>query len=274
MALPACERIADAPPPIPDAPPVATPAVSSPELTRSDLIEALALAASAHAAGEPETAGAQLSGRTFSIRAPFGCFGPLGDDATPEAASLGGEGLAEWQWSDDGRSQILSLRPADWTRSRLVGATDASEWERVDGYWIPRPWLASDACPATPSATAPPDSPAGTAELPQTPSPVPAPFTAGIAAIQSAEDSRLGRRSGDAYRFIVRSPAGDPPLAAPRAGYRLVLQGRISKFPDGRPVHCSASSPNRRPTCIVAAVLDGVRFETSEGTRLSEWRPG
>lgn len=275
-----CER-ETAPPKSSVPAPAPAPSTGAPTaLSRAELVAALALAASAHAAGASNAEGPALAGRPFSLRLPFGCFGPAGEGASPTAAALAGDGLASWRWSEDRRSQILSLRPVDWTRSSLLGVSGDPMWDRADGYWIARPWLASDDCPAaSPSTTSSPTvesenqgaSPPTEAQI-GAPNAAASPFTAGLAAIQTAEGSRLGRRAGEPYSFTVRGVDGTAPVA-PAAGYRLVLEGRIGTFPDGRAVRCSAPNPNRRPTCIAAVALDNVRFETASGARLSEWRP-
>ena len=68
---------------------------------------------------------------------------------------------------------------------------------------------------------------------------------------------------------VIRQP---PP--APTGGYRLILEGRMSAFADGRAIRCRASSPDQRPVCIGAVQLDRVAFEDAGGAVLSEWRPG
>jgi hypothetical protein len=96
----------------------------------------------------------------------------------------------------------------------------------------------------------------------------------GLAAVFTSEDSRVGRRDGRAYAFTIR-PTGDTPLAAPAAGYRVVLEGRLTSFPDGRAIRCRASSPDQRPVCIAAMRLDRVAFTNADSSvLLSEWRPG
>lgn len=245
-------RPAPAPAPRPAAapPPVTAPAA----LTRADILSALAKAASDHAAGgKPDTA---LAGRTFAIRLPFGCWGP-------EPAGAAKDGLAHWTWSKDRNSIRLTASPADWGRSPLlVPAGVEPPWDGVEGFWIARPWLTSDACPAAQAAAA------GAPPLAL----APAPMTMGLAAILSPEGSRLGRRDGEAYSFVIRGE-GETPPALPIGGYRLVLEGRIRTFPDGSPVRCTSDSPDRRPVCLAAVQLDVVAFEDAAGGRLSEWRP-
>lgn len=289
LIIAACDRN-PTPPPV-TSPTEPAPAVQPTALSRAEIVAALALAASAHAAGAAPSEAATIAGRPFAIRLPFGCFGSA-EPGNRRALEVAGDGLASWSFSDDRTSQTLRLTPIDWTRSPLLlEAGTEPAWEHVDGYWIARPWLEADACPVappppSPSPTAAPDAEAAeTVEAapdgPQTVEPVitaglavPAspPFTAGLASIRAEGGSRLGRQPGEAYSFVVRAPEGGA-LSAPENGYRVVLQGRISTFPDGHAVRCSTESPNRRPVCVAAVVLDSVAFETATGERLSEWRP-
>ena len=158
--------------------------------------------------------------------------------------------------------ETLKMGPGDWAGSALIaGGADAPDWEAVEGFWIPRPWLGSESCPnvrSDPLQTAQADA---------------APQTVGLAAIFEAGGSRIGQRNGRAYTFTVR-PEGGAALKPPAQGYRLVLEGRIASYPDGRAIRCRATGPDQRPVCVVAAKLDRVAFETSESKMLSEWRPG
>lgn len=250
-------------------------------LNRGELITALAQAGSAFSADRPGGADATIAGRTFEISLPFGCRGP-------DVSEPGGRGLARWGWSSDRTSILLGLKPDDLTRSSLVvPAGETPAWDRVEGYWIDRPWLADDACPrsASPAPAVPvPDTapvriatPARSAAGPvieiRPLTLPPSPQTAGLVVIQDAEASRLGRRRGQAYSTVVRG-SGEQPARPPVDGYRLVLSGRVGSFPDGRPIRCTSESPDRRPVCLAAIGLDRVAFETASGELLSEWRPG
>lgn len=235
-------------------PPIAAPTV----LDRAGLLAALSRAASDYAAGERPQGSGQLVGRPFVLRIPFGCNGPQATTAeTP------GDGLARWSWGPENRTIQLSLTPGDWlTPAPVSGAADGSDWEAIEGFWIPRPWLAAEGCP---TLGADPMQSGGTPPSPQ---------TAGLVAVFTAEDSRVGRRNGRAYAFTIR-PTGDTPLAAPAGGYRLILEGRIASFPDGREISCSASNADLRPVCIAAIRLDRVAFTSADSSvLLSEWRPG
>lgn len=233
-----------------------------PGLTRAELINALAQAASVHTAGSTAQGEDALVGRTFSLHLPFGCSGPSTTE-TPENA------IAQWTWGPGQDTIRLTMTPGDWTTSPLVAgavtstdapATATVTWEAVEGFWIARPWLATEACPAS--------------TLSQSISAPPSPQTAGLASVFTTDSSRLGRRDGRAYTHVIRAE-GDVPLAPPAAGYRLVLEGRVVAFPNGRATRCVSYSPDQRPTCVAAVQLDKVAFEDgTTGETLSEWRPG
>lgn len=255
----ACQREDSATPaPAPAPAPSETPVVAmapAPVLDRAGLLQAMDIAASAYAAGK-DPGGASLAGRRFVLRQAFGCAGP-----TPPATDAGaGDGLAAWSWGERRQSLKLSLAPGDWTDSPFL-AGGADSWEAAEGFWLPRPWLRAEGCP-------------GALGDPLASGPVaPSPQTVGLAAVFEEDGSRLGRRNGRAYEFTQRGD-GDQPPPAPSGGYRLVLEGRMTAFADGRAIRCRASSPDQRPVCIGAVQMDRVAFENAEGQMLSEWRPG
>lgn len=245
------EPVAVDPTPVP---PVATPAT----LTRTDLLAATARAASAYAASERIDGTDPLVGRPFALRVPFGCDGP-----SPTTAETAGDGLARWFWGPENQTIQLSLTPGDWLNTALISSAAAgSDWEAVEGFWIPRPWLAAETCSGL------------RADPLQSGDGAPSPQTLGLAAGFTGDDSRVGRRNGRAYAFTIR-PTGDTPLAVPVRGYRVLLEGRLASFPDGRAIHCRASSPDQRPVCIAAIRLDRVAFTNADSSvLLSEWRTG
>lgn len=87
---------------------------------------------------------------------------------------------------------------------------------------------------------------------------------------------RFPRRPPQRPGLCLHHPAdGDEPLEAPTGGYRVVLEGRLASFPDGRAIRCRASSPDQRPVCIAAIRLDRVAFTNADASvLLSEWRTG
>ncbi|MFN3930386.1 MAG: hypothetical protein ACK4JY_01440 [Brevundimonas sp.] len=253
----ACQREAEPAAPSPEP---ATPATSAPAtpvgpvaLDRRALLAAIDRAAADYAAGAEAASGESLAGRQFDIRLAFGCEGA---EASP--AEGVGDGLARWSWGPERENINLSLTPGDWTRS---AGTGQDQWEAVEGFWVARPWMAADGCP---SIRVDPLTSGAAAASPQ---------TVGLAAVFETGSSRIGRRNGRAYAHTIRQ-AGDAPLIALEAGYRVRLQGRMAAFPDGRAIRCRAANPNQRPVCVAAVQLDRVAFETPTGETLSEWRPG
>ena len=235
-------------------PPVVTPAPVA-ALDRAGLLAAIDEAASAYAGGVPPEE-ASLSGRRFVVRQVFGCIAE-----TSPALETNEDGIATWSRSTDGKNLKVTLTPNDWTASPLITEDGEPSWEAVEGVWLTRPWLKTDDCPRVPAS----DSPAGPA--------APAPQTVGLASVFEAEGSRLGRRNGRAYEHTVRG-VEDQPAVAPAQGYRLVLEGRMAAFPEGRSIRCRASGPDQRPVCIAAVQIDRVAFEDAAGALLSEWRGG
>lgn len=244
----------EAPPP---APPAAVPATlpALPEalapLGRAEIIEAAAAAASAHAAGQPPPPGhADLVGRRFVLRLPFGCQGPVG------AASS-----APMRAEFDPASSTLRLhaRAEVWTAERwvrsIVGARDV---EAIDGFWVDRPWIRSDACP---EARSPLDA-AGLV--------TPSPQTLALAELFEAGSSRVLRRDGRPYEAIKKVTAAE---VAERRGFNLVLEGDIADAAEGRPIGCLSESPDQRPVCLVAVRLDRVALEDRRSKEVyAQWR--
>lgn len=255
-ALAGCEPRAPAdavpaPAPEPAPPPQTGPAMP---LGRADLIGAAAAAAGAHAAGVAPGEGDPLVGRNFSVRLPFGCGGPASAETPPV------EGLAQARWqSPEREALLLTLTPADWTAAPIITGSGVA-WEVVEGHWIDRPWLLEDRCPTV--RVDPLRLGAAYVEPP----------SVGLAAVHPEGGSRLSRRDGRAYRFVIRGPAGGTPRLPPD-GFRLRLEGRIDAFPNGRAFRCDAPGPDARPVCVAAVALDRVAFETPDGATLSEWRP-
>ena len=251
LAVAACDRT-PAPEPEPEPrPPEPAPAPVTPPIapmSRVELLQALDAAASSFVGGQTVPASPRLAGRQFMLVQAFGCGGARPTSAEPGVASVerGGDGAL-----------TLSLRPADWSETALI-RTAAPQAEAVEGLWVTRPWLRGTGCP-----TVRPD--------PLTPGAVSA-QTYGLAAIFEEGGSRVARRDGRAYRHVIRAEEGAAPVEVPPEGYRLVVEGRLTAFPDGRAVRCSASGPDQRPSCIAAVEIDRVAFTDAAGATLSEWR--
>lgn len=257
-----------------EAPPPTTVVVPTPVLDRAGLLVAIDRAASAYASGQQiEQEG--LSGRRFLIRQAVGCLAPLA------AGGPAPQGVGVLMKIENAPDLKLTLSPADWTGS-LKRPEGTGEWEAAEGFWLTWPWMRTEGCPK-PQQLAADHVPRGDADAsvvkkaaaePSQETATEFPFhTAGLAAVFEVDGSRLKRRMGRAYEYTLRSD-GKTPLVEDRAGYRLVMEGRIAVFADGRSIQCRADDVDKRPVCVAAVNMERVAFETSEGQHLSEWRGG
>ena len=255
LLLGACQPEDTAPSPAAAPVETRTPVVAAapvPVLDRAAILQAMDAAASGYAGGQ-QAGDTSLTGRRFVVRQSFGCAGPSTDAAI-------GDGRAGWAWADGGKALKLTMAPGDWLASPQI-ADGAENWEAAEGFWLTRPWMRAEGCPFRRNTIA-------------TVSPLSAsPQAVGLVAVFTEDASRMGRRNGRAYEFTVRGE-GDQPPVAPADGYRLVLEGRMAAFADGRAIRCRADGPDQRPVCIGAVRLDRVAFEDGKGAVLSEWRAG
>jgi len=249
--------------PMAEAPPVPVGVAASPSpevspapqrtLFRTDLIETATAAASAYASGQtlaPRISEA-LVNRRFSLRIAFGCNGPADPDAAEQAF---------YQVLHTRETIKLTARPGDWKAlAQVTAGTMQSPVEAAEGFWISRPWDFNEECPVA-GTPRPPDL-----EAPRE--------TLGLVQLFGQDDSRVMRRDGRPYEVTLKAPEGAEMAdgAAPRA-YRLLLEGRLSRFSDDAVIHCWSPSPALRPTCIYAVQLDRIAFEDDGGKVLAEWR--
>lgn len=227
--------------------------LAPPVLTRADLIEGARVAAAAHASGEAPAEGADpLVRRTFRIRLPFGCAGPRTGVGSDQA----------WFEQDPERGTVkLTARSVDLTPLPMIRSMpEADSIEKAEGFWIPRPWALTETCPPTREAPAPavaqPAAPAGQ--------------SLGLVRLSDAGASRVPRRDGRPYEFVQKGPTNA--LAAGARGYRLMLEGQIAAFPDGRSIRCWSETPDHQPICLYAVTFDRIAFEDASGAVLAEWR--
>jgi hypothetical protein len=256
LAVAGCDRRQDATPAPAQTVPAPAATLADPVLGRAAILSAVDAEASRTAAGLAAAASDPLANRRFSMRIAFGCLGP--EPMPPEGVS--DSGAPRWSRAGDGRAIRLRFTPADWTAGDVTGPA-VEGFEQVGGLWVNQPWMRSEGCPA-------PGLPVLDAFA------LPAAPTVAVALLRAEGASRLGRADDRAFTFTVRGQ-GDAAAPAPVRGYRLVLEGRLTPWAEGRVIRCRVGRADSRPPCAVGVVLDRLAYEDgATGETLSEWRPG
>jgi hypothetical protein len=231
----------------------------APALARRDILLAAAEAASAYGARQDDVQRQQeLDGRPFSFRIRL-C-----------------EGLdPSFSTTFDPETRVLDVkvRPnLDAAAPEVREIIGQAEFESVEGFWVPRPWLLTAACPAPlarETAAAPTrEERRGdeTAGLEAAAAPAQQTRLVGIAEFQSAEGARSPSRQKRPFQ-LTRKLAED----ARPGPIELVLQGRLQRLPGGKVISCTGPASTSPPTCIVSVRMDRVRMEDGEGELLAEW---
>jgi hypothetical protein len=262
------------------------PAVPRPQppLARPDLLFAVAEAASATAAGAemPESVRA-LAGRQFEVRIRFGCYGP-----TTELS----ERWLGWSFDPQARRIRVRAMPTISSDDPLARQINDEEFEAVEGFWIPRPWLLQPVCPAAAALrqaagegdqegsaegrTQEREERPETARAPQegdrTDGALPRAPRVGIAQFFTERDPRPRRRGMRPYEASHTLREGE---AISPQGYNLVLSGRLRPVAGRGVIHCAARDPDSPPECIISAQFLRVWIEQPD-TRavIAEWGPG
>lgn len=270
------------------------PAVPRPQppVDRAALLAAVAEAASAVSIGAdmPESV-RELDGRKFEIRIRFGCRGP--------AADLSERWLG-WSFDADNRRIRVRAMPTISSDDPLVERVGTEEFEAVEGFWIPRPWVLQSLCPAAAGVAAPsaeqPLKPVDGKQASTTPAsrasveprpprtapteageedagePLPTAPRVGIAQFFTREDPRTRRRGARPYQSAYTLKEGQ---ALSSQGYNLVLSGRLRAIPGRGVIHCVTHGPDLPPECIVSALFQRVWIEQPD-TRdvIAEWGTG
>ncbi len=238
--------------------------VAVPPLDREALLIAAMRATSATALGRDDAeAQREFEGKRFELRIRFGCNGPT-DARQP----------LSWRFDEPTRTLRLAARPDVSAEDPLVAAMVGKDGiEEVEGFWIPRPWLLTAACPAAPPPAAPPAESSAADQEPKEPAaplaPPPAEQRVAIAQFFTDTDARTGRQTDRAYEAVVALAEGAAPSAE---GYNLVLSGRLQALPGGKVIGCAAPAPGRRPDCIISAHIDEARMERPDnGAILARW---
>ncbi len=128
----------------------------------------------------------------------------------------------------------------------------------MEGFWLPRPWTASDICPPANNAPAPAISTPPSAQ------------TVGLAQIFGPGSSRTQRHAEHPYSVTRKLGPADTNML--NHSYYLILEGAITGYPDGQSLHCWSESPDHHPICIFAVTLDRVAFsDAMTGEILGTW---
>jgi len=250
--------------------------IAEPPMNRSAMLLAVAKAASAVALGRDDPAEPRsLDGKRFEVRIRFGCAGSGG--------SASAAGPFNVRFDEEKRTLRIRATPDLSQADPRVAALGGEAVEAVEGFWMYRPWLLEAGCPAAPPAPpAPSKSESGSKEPataaatdakakepPQTAVSLTSGQRVGIAHFFTKTDSRAGRRDSRAYEATKVLPEGRQPS---RAGYDLVLSGRLATVSGGKVINCRIQGPNMPPECIVSAEFDRVWIETP-GTKevVAEW---
>ncbi len=239
-----------------------------PPMDRAALLEAVANARSAAAAGaDDRQAQQQLDGKEFELRIRFGCGGPA--SGSTKALPLG--------WSLDQKGSVLRVHatPNLSKDDPAIGAMGLQDIEAVEGFWLERPWMFQATCPAKPAALAvgqAQGNSAAAAAAPKEPAdqqPIPTAPKVGIAQFFTASDPRTARRDDRPYEAVKKLDSG---AVIGQQGFDLVLSGRLRMLAGGRVIRCVSSSPDTAPACVVAATFDHVWIEDAASKeRIADW---
>ena len=175
-------------------------------------------------------------GNAVEIRIRFGC------PAQPRQ-----QGRFEVRFDEEQRTLRLRAAPDLTLDDPNIAALAASGFEAVEGFWLARPWILADGCPALPSPSqlAPADAEAAADTPPAAVAPA-ATQRIGIARFFTETDFRTGRRDRRPYEAVSVLAADKQPSAE---GYDLVLAGRLRQVPGGRVIACRPDQRRmHRPT--------------------------
>jgi hypothetical protein len=229
--------------------------VAEPPLDREALLLAAMRAASAYAAGSNDAAVQRgLNGKTFEMRIRFGCPGVEPDADAP------------FQSTYDPAERRLALRAAPDVESddpSLAGIA-GDEVEALEGFWVPRPWLLTAACPVPVPDNDQPDREGADATVTGQ-----GERRLAIAQFLTATDPRTRRRDHRPYQYTARLAEGERPSDA---GYDLVVSGRLRRLASGKVVTCTGAAAAAAPTCVISMIVDHVSMKRGDtGAVLAEW---
>ena len=240
--------------------------VAEAPMDRAAILLAVARAASATALGQGDDRQQRhLDGKRFEVRLRFGC--------NPGARTKEDGGRFGVSFDEKDRTLRLRASPDLGIEDEAAAALAGQGVEAVEGFWIERPWLLTDGCPATPQPQpqphAEPEAPKAE-KKPEAAAPFQPPGPRiGVAQFFTKTDPRTGRRDHRPYEATETLGEDEQPSAE---GYNLVLSGRLRAQPLGRVISCHATGVDAPPKCIVSADFDRVWIENPRSTEiLAHW---
>ncbi len=99
-------------------------------------------------------------------------------------------------------------------------------------------------------------------------------MTVGLAEFFPEGGSRVGPRGDRPYETSVEAP--EEGVQPAHQGFRLVLEGRLTGYEDGRAVRCRSAGVDQRPVCLFAVDVEQVSIRNpapdADPAVLAEWR--
>jgi hypothetical protein len=226
--------------------------VPEPPFDRPALLRTVAQVASAAGLGKSSAEEQRrLDGKPFEFRIRFGCSTEAGEPIEEAAFGV--------RFDPDKRTLRLRAEPNLTPASPGMATLAGPEVEAVEGFWIRRPWLLVDGCPAAPQLPEPQgDAANGDQSAAVPPPPVQPAQRVGLASFFTESDSRTGRRDRRPYEVTKVLETGESPSAQ---GYNLVLSGRLRAAPQGQVVNCQVTGRDSPPQCVITAQFDRVWIE-------------
>lgn len=219
---------------------------------RAELIRLAAAAADAAAGGSdlaPQIA--QVAGRRFELRLPFGCHGPAREDSND---------MMRWRYDAKDQALRIHVSPVSWGPQDWLEVNGVADVETIEGFWITRPWTSSEACPVEA------DRPTA---LGVEPLMIPG-QTLALGQLFFEDGTRRGRRDGAPYESVVRIPEDALDVSE---GLRLRISGRIARARGFGPIECrQPTNAEQRPICFVSVVMDELAIENPVSKKtLATW---
>lgn len=241
-----------APVPAPRAAPIATPAPTpsaapaiASTLDRAGLLALANGAADATASGLPiPEAVRSAAGRRFDLAIPFGCDGP-----TPVDRASG----SGWSYAEDSETLRIRVPPARWSSSDW--SPEAPSTDKLEGFWIARPWSSLQQCPENRGGGGVTDS-------------EPVLLPGQTLAIARPVGEAVG--TPRALETVQRVPRGEFNVTR---GLLLRVIGRIDAARGAAPVRCvQPGGGDQRPLCLIRADFTEYRIENPvDGKVLAVW---